>query len=96
MTAKTVRFAAGLLLGALAAPLPVTAQYFPPVLLVVPPATHDYGAPKPASRPPPDKPKSADDPLRRPSRPGIIKVRHSCRIRLSSNAADPSPQVGMR
>jgi hypothetical protein len=61
MTAKAVRFAAGLLLGALAAPLPVTAQYFPPVLLVVPPATHDYGAPKPASRPPPDKPKSADD-----------------------------------
>ena len=32
MTANAVRFAAGLALGAFAAPLPATAQYFPPVM----------------------------------------------------------------
>jgi hypothetical protein len=61
MTANAVRFAAGLALATFAAPLPATAQYFPPVMIIVPPATHDYGAPKAASKPPPDKPKSAAD-----------------------------------
>jgi hypothetical protein len=61
MTANAIRFAAGLALGAFAAPLPATAQYFPPVMIIVPPATHDYGAPQLAPKPPPDKPKSAPD-----------------------------------
>ena len=58
MTANAVRFSAGLALGAFAAPLPATAQYFPPVMIIVPPATHDYGAAT-VTKPPPDKPKSA-------------------------------------
>jgi hypothetical protein len=62
MTANAVRFAARLTLGAFAAPLPATAQYFPPVMIIVPPATHDYGAAKAAPKPSPDKPKSAADP----------------------------------
>jgi hypothetical protein len=61
MRANAVAFAAGLALVAVGAPLPATAQYFPPVMIIVPPATHDYGAPKAASKPPPDKPKSAAD-----------------------------------
>jgi hypothetical protein len=69
MTANAVRFAAGLALAAFAAPLPATAQYFPPVMIIVPPAAQDYATPKAAPKPPPDKPKAPADspPLARPA-----------------------------
>jgi hypothetical protein len=61
MSANSVRLAAGLALVTVGAPLPATAQYFPPALIIVPPA-QNYAAPKPAPRPPPpDKPKPAAD-----------------------------------
>ena len=59
MKSNAVGRAAGLALVAFAAPAPATAQYFPPVMIIVPPA-QDYGAPKPAPNPAPDKPKSAE------------------------------------
>jgi hypothetical protein len=52
MKTNAVRFAAGLALIALGAPLPAAAQYFPP-LIIVPPPAQDYSMPKPAPRPPP-------------------------------------------
>jgi hypothetical protein len=61
MKANVVRFAAGLALLASAAPLPATAQYFPPMLIIVPPA-QNYAAPKPALNPAPDKQKPAEAP----------------------------------
>jgi hypothetical protein len=57
MRADGVRFVAGLALLAICAPLPASGQYFPPPLIIVPPPTQDYGAPKPAPKPLPDKPK---------------------------------------
>ena len=59
MKANAVRFAAGLALVAVGAPLPATAQYFPPVMIIVPPAAQNYATPKPVPKPPPDKPKPA-------------------------------------
>ena len=59
MKANVVRFAAGLALVAVAVPLPATAQYFPPVMIIGPPAAQNYATPKPAPKPPPDKPKPA-------------------------------------
>jgi hypothetical protein len=61
MTANAVRFAAGLALVAFAAPLPATAQYFPPALIIVPPQAQQYATPKAAPKPPPDKPKAPTD-----------------------------------
>jgi hypothetical protein len=61
MRANAIRFAAGLALAAFAAPLPATAQYFPPVMIIVPPAAQDYSTPKVAPKPTPDRPKSAAD-----------------------------------
>jgi hypothetical protein len=58
VTANGVRVAARLALAAFALPVPASGQYFPPALIIVPPA-QNYAAPKPAPRPPPDKPKSA-------------------------------------
>ena len=52
MKANAVRFAAGLALIAVGAPLPAAGQYFPPPLIVVPPPAQDYAIPKPALRPP--------------------------------------------
>ena len=62
MTANAVRFAAGAALVALAAPLPAAGQYFPPPLIIVPPPAQDYAIPKPAPKPPLDKPKSPNTP----------------------------------
>jgi hypothetical protein len=61
MNANAVRFAAGLALSAIGAPLPAEAQFFyPPIVIVPPPPAQDYGAPKPKQ--PPDKPRPADSP----------------------------------
>jgi hypothetical protein len=60
MTANAVRFAAGLALVVFAAPLPATAQYFPPALIIVPPQAQEYAMPKAAPKPP-DKPKAPAD-----------------------------------
>jgi hypothetical protein len=60
MRANAVGFAAGLALAAMVAPLPATAQYFPPVMIIVPPAAQNYATPKPP-KPPLDKPKPAAD-----------------------------------
>ena len=57
MKANAVRFAAALALVAFAAPLPASGQYFPPALIIVPPPAQNYAAPRPAPKPPPDKPK---------------------------------------
>lgn len=62
MRASAVQFAAGFALVAFAAPLPATAQYFPPPLIIVPPPAQDYAAPRPAPKPPPDKPKPSNTP----------------------------------
>jgi hypothetical protein len=59
MKANAVRFAAAFALVAVGAPLPASGQYFPPALIIVPPASQNYATPKPAPRPPPDKPKPA-------------------------------------
>src|SRR5271170_3571272 len=69
MKANAVRCAATLALVAFAAPLPATAQYFPPPLIIVPPPAQDYAAPRPAPRPPPPKPRPAADtpPLAKPA-----------------------------
>jgi hypothetical protein len=57
VTANAVRFAAGAAVIAFAAPLPAAGQYFPPPLIVVPPPQQNYDTtPKPAPKPPPDKP----------------------------------------
>jgi hypothetical protein len=61
MRANAVRFAAGLALVAIGAPLPASAQYFPPVMIIVPPAAQNYVTPKPAPKSPPDIPKPAAD-----------------------------------
>jgi hypothetical protein len=58
MKAHAVRFAAALAVVACAAPLSATAQYFPPVMIIVPPA-QDYAAPRPTPKSPPDRPKPA-------------------------------------
>src|SRR6202453_5288854 len=63
MRASAVRCAAALALVAFAAPLPATAQYFPPPLIIVPPPAQDYAAPRPAPRPPPPKSRPAADAL---------------------------------
>jgi hypothetical protein len=42
---------------AFAAPLPAAGQYFPP-LIIVPPPAQDYSAPRP--KPQPDKPKPSN------------------------------------
>jgi hypothetical protein len=60
MKASAIRFAAGLALVAVSAPLPAAAQYLPP-LIIVPPPAQNYAAPRPAPKPPPDKPKPAAD-----------------------------------
>jgi hypothetical protein len=60
MKANAVR-SAGLALISVVAPLPASAQYFPPVMIIVPPAAHDYATPKAAPKPPPDKPKAPAD-----------------------------------
>ena len=54
MKANAVRFAAGLALIALGAPLPAAGQYFPPLIFVPPPA-QDYSMPRPAPRPQPPR-----------------------------------------
>jgi hypothetical protein len=61
MRANAVRFATGLALAAFVAPLPASGQYFPPALIIVPPAAQDYSRPKSAPKPPPDKTKPAVD-----------------------------------
>ena len=61
MTANAIRFAAGAALVAFAAPLPAAGQYFPP-LIIVPPPAQDYAIPRPAPKPPPDKPKPSNTP----------------------------------
>ena len=61
MRANAVRFTAGFALAVFVAPFPASAQYFPPVMIIVPPATHDYTAPKAAPKPTLDKPQSAAD-----------------------------------
>lgn len=67
MKANAVRFAAGLALVAFGAPLPARGQFFYPPLVIVPPPAQDYGTPKPAPKPPPPKPKPPDAPA--PSKP---------------------------
>jgi len=67
MKTHAARFAAGLALFAAGAPFPVSAQFFyPPILIVPPPAAQNYGTPKP--KPPADRPKPADSPTQ--ARPG--------------------------
>jgi hypothetical protein len=61
MKANAVRFAAAFALAAVGAPLPASSQYFPPALIIVPPASQNYATPKPAPKPPPDKPKPTAD-----------------------------------
>ena len=86
MKASAVRVAAGLALVAVCTPFPASSQYFPPVLIIVPPPAQDYGAPKPAPNPPPDKPKSTDA-SRRGGRRGIIRAGHS--FQISRREASP-------
>jgi hypothetical protein len=57
MKGNAVRFAGALALVAIGAPLPAAGQYFPPVLVIVPPPAQNYATPKPAPKPPPDKAK---------------------------------------
>jgi hypothetical protein len=61
MKANAVRFAAGLALVAFVAPFPASGQYFPPALIIVPPAAQNYATPKPAPKPPPPRPKPTAD-----------------------------------
>jgi hypothetical protein len=66
MKPNAVGRAAALALVAFAAD-PAAAQYFPPVMIIVPPA-QNYAAPKPAPKPSTEKPKpTADQPP--PSKP---------------------------
>jgi hypothetical protein len=60
MKANAVRFAAGLALVAFGAPFPACGQFFYPPVIIVPPPAQDYATPKPAPKPPPPKPKAAD------------------------------------
>ncbi len=61
MKTNAVRFAAGLALAALGAPLPAAGQYFPP-LVIVPPPAQDYSMPRPTPRtPPPARPRPPAD-----------------------------------
>jgi hypothetical protein len=62
MKSNAVRFAAGLAFFTAGAPFPACGQFIYPPVFVVPPPAQDYGAAKPAPRPPPDKPKPADTP----------------------------------
>jgi hypothetical protein len=62
MKTNAVRFAAGLVFFIVGAPFPACGQFIYPPVFVVPPQAQDYGAPRPASRPPLDKPKPADPP----------------------------------
>jgi hypothetical protein len=50
MRINAVRFAAGLALTTIGAPLPAAAQYFPPPLIFVPPPAQGYSVPEPAPR----------------------------------------------
>jgi hypothetical protein len=61
MKTSAFRFAVGVALFAFGARAPACAQWTYPVIIVPPPA-QNYVAPKPASKPPPDKPKPADTP----------------------------------
>jgi hypothetical protein len=64
---NAVRYAAGFALVSACGELPAAAQYFPPVMIIVPPA-QNYAAPKPAPKPSTEKPKpTADEPP--PSKP---------------------------
>jgi hypothetical protein len=58
MKANAVRFAAGLTVFAIGAPLPASGQFFYPPIVIVPPPTENYPAPKPKP-PSPDKPNPA-------------------------------------
>ncbi len=62
MKTNAVRFAAGLVFFIVGAPFPACGQFIYPPVFDVPPPAQDYGAPRPASRPPLDKPKPADSP----------------------------------
>jgi len=64
MKANAVRFAAGLVFLTVGASFPACGQFIYPPVLVVPPPAQSYVAPKPVSRPPPDKPKPADAPAK--------------------------------
>jgi hypothetical protein len=59
MKANALRCAAAVAAVAFAAPLPAAGQYFPP-LIIVPPPAQDYAAPRPKPQPPPDKPKPSN------------------------------------
>jgi hypothetical protein len=59
MRANAVRFAAGLAVFAIGAPLPAGAQFYYPPIVIVPPPTENYPAPKP--KPPPDRPSPAQN-----------------------------------
>jgi hypothetical protein len=61
MKANAVRFAAAFALVDVGAALPACGQYFPPALIIVPPPAQNYATPKPAPKPPPDKPKPTAD-----------------------------------
>jgi hypothetical protein len=62
MKTNAVRFAAALALVAFVAPFPASGQFFPPVLIIVPPPAQNYSVPpKPAPKPPADKPKPTAD-----------------------------------
>jgi hypothetical protein len=61
MKINAVRLVAGLALAAFVAPSPAAAQYFPPILMVVPPPAQNYATPKPAPKPQPPKPKPDAD-----------------------------------
>jgi hypothetical protein len=60
MKANSVRWAAALALGAFAAPLPAASQYFPP-LIIVPPPAQDYALPRPMPKPQPSKARPVPD-----------------------------------
>ncbi len=59
MKTNASRFAAGLVFFSAIAPLPACAQFFYPPIVVVPPPAQNYPV-KPANRPPPDKTRPAD------------------------------------
>jgi hypothetical protein len=61
MKANPARFAAGLALAALSAPVPAFGQYFPPPLIIVPPPAQEYVTPRPGLKSQqPAKPKPPD------------------------------------
>jgi hypothetical protein len=64
MKTNAFRFAVGVALFDFAAVSPACAQFsgnYP--IIIVPPPAQNYIAPKPASKPPPDKPKPTDTPV---------------------------------